>query len=294
MTRALSSLLLLPLLAVAACTDRMPVMGFFTPPDGSLVLQGNGFIFIKLILGFDGPPLTFRVRFNDMEGVVTNAPPQSTGEKVYNYLEFPRLQQWTAGVSAFQEIPLGTYVVELVDDTGRSWGKSDPLPVHLPPAGSGPYPEVATVLFVHFDAQAGTWTVDPTTQDADPMTSEITVTNLTDGDVAVDRCVGPRTGRTCTPVGTVAPGADLHTVQTNTPPPTTMPVDPSAADASALVIHAAARATPFYERSLVYANGIFNACEVERIIVHGARELTDDKGVVLGKTAFATSSCDSN
>jgi hypothetical protein len=210
------------------------------------------------------------------------------GETIYDYLKFSQLQPWTAGIADQVSIPPDTYVVELVDDTGRSWGKSDPLPVHEAATGSSGFAEVATVLFVHFDAQAGTFTIDPTTQDSDPMTSEITVTNLTTGEVVVDRCVGPWDGRTCTPVGTIEPGADLHTVET-----IALSTTPSTGDASALVIHTAENATPAsYERPLVEASAFTGACEVERIIVHGVRDVLDGH-VLLGFTPYATTSCNS-
>jgi hypothetical protein len=226
MNRARASLLL-PLLAIAACqTDRMPVRGFFTQPDGTLLLQGKATIRIVPIV----------------------TPDDGSEEKIYDYLE-PQLSGWPASFPFQESIPPGTYVVELVDEAGQSWGKSDPLTVVEP--GASLYPEAAAVIFVHLDAQAGTWTVDPTTQDSDPTTAEITMTNLTTGDIAVDRCLSAPSGgdRACTPVGTIAPGADLHTVETMTA--MTTPDFTSSGTGSALVIHPAGSATPSYERPLV-------------------------------------------
>ena len=71
------------------------------------------------------------------------------------------------------------------------------------------------MIFAHFDDQVGSWYVDPTTQDSDPATDEITVTNLIHEDVVVQRCQMTAAGPTsCTSVGTVSPGADLRTVET--------------------------------------------------------------------------------
>ncbi len=70
-------------------------------------------------------------------------------------------------------IPPGAYIVELVDSAGQSWGQSAPLPI---PAGDGdpydPRAQIPAVVFTHFDGQVGSWTIDPTTQDADPATDE--------------------------------------------------------------------------------------------------------------------------
>jgi hypothetical protein len=225
-----------------------------------------------------------------MDGVVQTAGSniQVSGQPdIYDYLQF-LLPQWTPGYTLQESLPPGTYTVELVDDAGQSWGKSDPLTVVE--SNGDPYAETAAVVFVHVDAQAGTWNIDPTTQDSDPMTAEITVTNLTAGDVAVDRCLSASGGgRTCTPVATVAPGADLRTVETMV---TTTLDRTTAGTGSALVMHPAGSATPSYERPLVGQSGYISSCEVDRVIVHGARPLmTDGNGQSIANDPFATSSC---
>ena len=50
---------------------------------------------------------------------------------------------------------------------------------------SGQFP---AVVFAHFDGKVAAWNIDPATQDADTATDEITVTNLVDSDVVVERC----------------------------------------------------------------------------------------------------------
>ena len=155
--------------------------------------------------------------------------------------------------------------MELVDSAGQSWGQSAPLAV---PAGGGNRYESTvqnpTVVFTHFDDQVGSWNIDPSTQDADPATDEITVTNLLGDDVAVERCTiagGARTS--CTPVGTVAPQADLRTVET--------PMASSKTDHPALFIHLASDASQSYQRDLALGSGVSGsagpACQIERIFV---------------------------
>jgi hypothetical protein len=173
--------------------------------------------------------------------------------------------------------------VEIVDSGGQSWGQSAPL--HIP--ASDPYnPTVQnpTVVFSRFDGQAGSWTIDPATQDADKVTDEITVTNLLGEDVVVERCTiadGERTA--CAPIGTVAPQADLRTVETT--------VAPSQADHPGLFIHLASDASQSYQRDLVQGAGTLGttACQIERILVHGTRP--DSRYTPTGVAAFAMSTC---
>ena len=159
------------------------------------------------------------------------------------------MQGWTGGWdNRLAWIPPDTYVVEIVDSAGNSWGKSAPLPI---PAGGGPYNPTGQspgVVFINFDGQTGSWNIDPATQDADTATDEITVTNLLGENVVVERCTivdGERTS--CTPVGTVAPQADLRTVETT--------VASSKADHPGLFIHLASDASQSYQRDLVQGGG---------------------------------------
>jgi hypothetical protein len=278
--------LLLPLLAIAACQpDRMPVMGFFTPPPGSQVLKGDSLIRLEPVFLLDAMH-TFRVRYNSQDGVTVN----SGG--VYNYDQFPLFRGWRTGqLNDDQLLPPATYVVELVDETGQSWGKSEPITIQEGPPGNY-ISEPATLMFVHYDGQASTWNVDPATQDADLMTAEIIVTNLAAEDMVVERCLSAADGgrdRTCTTVGTIAPGADLRTVETIASPTTSPLGTPSTDNNSALVIHGAANATPTFERPLVSA--FVSSCAVERLLVHGARTFKDSDGELIGSSPFATSSC---
>ena len=174
--------------------------------------------------------------------------------------------------------PAGTYVVELVDeDTGQSWGKSAPLPIPL----SDPSGQLPTVIFAHFDDQVGSWYVDPTTQDSDPATDEITVTNLIHEDVVVQRCLMTAAGPTsCTSVGTVSPGADLLTVETlTTSSPTSATPTSSCSDCYALFVQLASDASQSYERDLVQGSGTFGAEELPDRADPGPRQASAPVGL---------------
>jgi len=290
----LRPLLLLPLLAIAACeTEKKPLTGYDKPPPG--ILLGDTGAALQLWPILDLPPgdKNIEPRLNG-QGTVTLT---STfeGSFNYDYVSFP-LKGWTGGsMQGLGRFPAGTYVVELVDeDTGQSWGKSAPLPIPL----SDPSGQLPTVIFAHFDDQVGSWYVDPTTQDSDPETDEITVTNLIHEDVVVQRCLMTAAGPTsCTSVGTVSPGADLLTVETlTTSPATSSPTSPptsSCADCYALFVQLASDASQSYERDLVQGSGSFgsfvSSCQIERILVHGKRPLPS--GYVTSSTGFAMSSC---
>ena len=192
MTRA-RPYLLLPLLAitvlalaVAACeTQRKPIRGFDEPPPGSFVLDGDpgGMVTIWPIFDLPTEPQTFRPRLDGQDLAY-----ETSDEGFYDYVTW-MMQGWTGGWdNRLAWIPPDTYVVELVDSAGQSWGKSAPLAI---PAGSGPYMpsgQDPAVVFINFDGQTGSWTIDPATQDADMATDEITVTNLLGEDVVVERC----------------------------------------------------------------------------------------------------------
>jgi hypothetical protein len=286
MTRARPSLLL-PLLAitvlalaVAACdTERKPIRGFEKPPPGSIVLDSDpgGTVLIWPIFALPEETQVFRPRLNGQDAVGV-----TSQDGFYDYVNWP-MQNWTGGWNPWLTgIPPGTYVVELVDGAGQSWGQSAPLPI---PVGDGPYNpsgQSPAVVLTHFDGQAGSWTIDPMTQDADAATDEITVTNLLGEDVVVERCTitdGERTA--CTPVGTVAPQADLRTVETT--------VVSSKADHPGLFIHLASDASQSYQRDLVQGGGSFGStCQIERILVHGTRP---PSGFPARTTALAMSTC---
>ncbi len=277
----LRPLLLLPLLAIAACeTQKKPLTGYDSPPPG--ILLGDTGAALLLWPIFDLPPgdQNFEPLLNG-EGTVI---PTSTAEGFnnYDYDMFP-LKGWTGGfMTGLGWFPAGTYVVDLVDEnTGQSWGQSAPLPVPL----SDPSGQLPTVMFTHFDDQVGSWYMDPTTQDSDPATDEITVTNLLQEDVVVQRCQMTAAGPTsCTSVGTVSPGADLSTVETL--------ATSSSADYQALFVQLASDASQSYERDLVQGTSTSfpPACEIERILVHGERPLPPGYSAT-GYSGFAMSSC---
>ena len=179
------SLPVLPLLALAGCaTERKPLTGYDKQPPG-ILLDGTSRVMIWPI--FDLPPAPsqiFRVRLNGQDGVI-----RTSDEGFYDYEEF-QLQNWTGGYDVWLTgTPPGTYMLELVDSAGQSWGQSPPLTI--PPGAdfSNLLVQLPAVIFTHYEGQAGSWTVDPTLQDADTATDEITVTNLIDEDVAVERCL---------------------------------------------------------------------------------------------------------
>jgi hypothetical protein len=277
MTR-LRPLLLLPLLAIAACeTQKKPLSGYDSPPPG-IVLDTDG---AEMLLWpiFDLPPelQVFQPRLNGQGTVISTS--TGVGFYDYDYLTFP-LMGWTGGfMTGLGSFPVGTYVVELVDEnTGQSWGQSAPLP--FPP--SDPSGQLPAVIFAHFDDQIGSWYVDPTTQDSDPATDEITVTSLTHEDVVVQRCqMAAAAPTSCTSVGTVSAGADLHTVETLAPN--------STGDYQALFVQLASDPSQSYERDLVQAPlAPEKNCQIERIFVHGTRSLPPGQGNV---PEFALSTC---
>jgi hypothetical protein len=285
MTRA-RPILPLPLLSIvvlafAACaTEKKPLTGFDKPPPGILLDNESGGI-VLIWPVFDLPQgvlQTFRPRLNGQDAVVPTTP-----DGFYNYVNW-QMQGWTGGWDNWLGgLPPDTYEVELVDSSGQSWGKS--APVFVAGGANDPYTSSVqnpAVVFTHFDGQSGSWTIDPSTQDADMTTVEITVTNLVAENVVVERCTVTDTTRTsCTTVGTVAPQADLRTVET--------PVD-SKTDHPALFIHLASDPSQSYQRDLVQGSSNFGSvCQVERILVHGAR------GVPLygpaGRDSIAMSTC---
>ena len=287
MTRA-RPYLLLPLLAitvlplaVAACaTERKPIRGFDKPPPGSIVLDGDpgGMVMLWTLFDLPAEPLTFRARLNGQDAAY-----ETSDQGFYDYVNW-MMGGWTGGWdNRLGWIPPDTYVVEFVDSAGRSWGKSAPL--HIP-AGDDPYNpsgQIPGVVFINFDGQTGSWNIDPATQDADAATDEITVTNLLAEDVVVERCTIADDERTsCTALGTVAPQADLRTVETL--------VASSQGGHPGLFIHLASDAGQSYQRDLVEGGGRFGStCQIERILVHGSRGTPVYSPT--GLTAFAMSTC---
>src|SRR6185312_15340475 len=112
-----------------------------------------------------------------------------TDDGFYDYYQWP-LQGWTGGWGAWLEgIEPGTHVVALVDGDGQTWGQSAPVPIavgSIPSSGTG---QVATLVFANFDGKVTSWFIDPTTQDSDITTDQITVTNMSAADVVVERCL---------------------------------------------------------------------------------------------------------
>jgi hypothetical protein len=270
-------------LAVAACqTMRKPLRGFDKPPAGSIVLDDLAGGMVVMWPMFDLPQTElFRPRLNGQDVVYL-----TSQEGFYDYSEW-QLQGWTGGWSSWlQAVKPGTYVVELADSAGQSWGRSSPLAI---PAGGdaiNPSGQLPAVVFAHFDGKVAAWNIDPAAQDADTATDEITVTNLVDAPVVVERClISSGLPAACTSVGTVAPGADLLTVERM--------VDVSSKDEhQALFIHLASDATQSYQRDLVQGTGNTNfgsTCQIERIVVHGTRPVSYYGAT--GGTGFAMSSC---
>jgi hypothetical protein len=280
MTR-LRPLLLLPLLAIAACqTQRKPLTGYDTPPPGILLSQTSGSTLMIWPI-FDLSPdaqQIFEPRLNDQGTVMV-----TSDEGFYDYSKF-YLGGWTAGwADSLRGVPGGTYVVELDDDSGQSWGKSAPLPVPASENLADPSDQPPAVIFAHFGDQVGSWTIDPSTKDSDPATDEITVTNLIHEDVLVQRCQITAAGpASCTSLGTVSPGADLLTVETMAPS--------SKADYQALFVSLASDPSQSYERDLVQGIvfGVGGGCQMERIFVHGSRPIPP--GLIV-RSQFAISTC---
>jgi len=273
--------LLLVLLAIAACqTEKKPLIGFDEPPSGSIVLGFNGMNTVLVWPIFDLSQSEFQIfRFRlDGQDVVNMTSPAG----FYDYASL-YLYGWTGGYpSSLGGIPSGSHTVEVADGGGQSWGRSAPLLISSGdgfPTNASLAPQLPTVVLTHYDGQIGSWTIDPTTQDSDEATDEITVTNLLAEDVVVERCsiaAGERSS--CALVGTVAPGADLFTVE--------QVAGSATADHQALLIHLASDANESHQRDLVPgANGRVNNCQMERILVHGKR------ATVNGITGFAMSSC---
>jgi len=265
---------LLPLLAlaVAACsTDNQPLIGFAKQPDNTLWLQGNAGFQIEAVMQVDAPQ-TFHLRFNGQYGVYAVTGDAISGPWVYAEVD---VQEWVAGTVARPMVPPGTYTVELVDASGTSWGVTPPLTVQNPAFGPT---QPVTIIFVHLDGLATTWVLDPSTADSDPTTMDTTVTNLSHEDVAVQLCppgvaaVGP----TCTSLGTVAAGADLHTLETVIVDTTATQMTRTSPDATLFV--------GSYERALETSS--FSDCQIERIVVTGSRTLRSHIS-----TNFAMSAC---
>lgn len=295
MTPARASLLLLTAtvpLTVAAChTVRKPIRGFDEPPAGSIVLDADPGGTLMMWTMFDLPQMpqqVFRPRLNGQDVVYV-----TSNEGFYDYAEVP-LQGWTGGWSGwFTPITPGTYSLELVDSAGQSWGKSAPIAVPADDTdvtiGIPTYvkAQVPAVVFAHFGDTVASWNIQPALQDINTQTDEITVTNLVDEDAIVERClISSGQSSSCTPVGTVAAGGELLTVET-------LAVVPSKdADHQALVIHLASDASQTYQRDLVAGTPSANfgaGCQVERIFVHGPRPASYYSPT--GSTSIAMSSC---
>ena len=285
-----SSLLLTAIvpLAVAACdTLRKPIRGFDKPPPGSIVLDeindaNGGTLVVRAMFDLPQTPQTIRPRLNDQDVVYL-----TSNEGFYDYAQW-QMQGWTGGWSTwFRSIKLGTYVLELVDSAGQSWGRSAPIAVAAVGDPFNPSGQLPAVVFAHFDGKVASWNIDPATEDADTSTDEITVTNLVDQDVVVERClISSGQSSACTSVGSVAAGADLLTVETITSVSSTD-------DHQALVVHLASDASQSYRRDLLSGSGspdFGSTCQIERIFVHGTRPRSYYSPTP-SSTTFAMSSC---
>ena len=272
-------------LALAACqTVTKPIRGFDKPPPGSVVLDSDpgGTVILWPMFDLPDTKVVLRPRLDGQDIV------HVTDDGFYDYYQWPQ-QGWTGGWHPWLAgIEPGTHVVALVDGAGQTWGQSAPVPIavgSIPGSGTG---QVATLVFANFDGKVTSWFIDPTTQDSDITTDEITVTNMSAADVVVERCLisgGQRSS--CTSVGTVAAGADLRTVETMAAAGVR-----SKDDHQALVIHPASDASQSYQRDLLQGGADFSygtSCEVERIVVHAWRQVWS-YGVNNG-VAVAMSSC---
>jgi len=298
MTCARSSLLPILLadaaLAIVGCeAEQKPLIGYAKPPPGILIDPNNGGGAVSIWPIFDLPqtPQVFQPRLNAQNVVIETAPLAG----FYDYAKWD-LQGWTGGVNPIlYGTPAGTYVVDFIDADGKSWGQSSPVAITDGLGLQNPAEQIPAVIFTHFDNQMASWTIDPSLQDSDPATDEITVTNLVGEDVVVERCLitgGARTS--CTTVGTVSPQADLTTVETVIATTTTSPSSSSSSvDHQALFIHLASDASQSYQRDLVlpmpgtYGNN--NTCQIERIMVHGTR--SGAPPYAPAGSVFALSSC---
>jgi hypothetical protein len=272
MTPARASLLLLtaiaPLALVACDTVKKPIRGFDKQPPGSILLDNlasGGTGSIKLVPIFDlplEPQQIFRARLNGQDAVIRT----SEEEGFYDY-EMLYLQGWTGGwPRAIRGVPPGSYVVELVDGSGRSWGQSAPLTVLALANVFSPGVQIPGVVFANFDGKVASW-------------------NMVDEDVVVERClIASGSPTACVPVGTVAPGADLHTVETV--------AGSSEDDHQALLVRLASDGSQAYQRDLDEGSGDHFEpvyCQIERIIVHGRR--SENRSTLTGPAAVAVSSC---
>jgi hypothetical protein len=273
MTRARASFVLLLAIATAATaaceTQKKPIRGFDKQPPGSILLDNlasGGTGTMELWTIFDLPLEShqiFRARLNGQDAVIST----SEEEGFYDYVPL-YLQGWTAAgwPTEIRGVPPGSYVVEIVDGSGRSWGQSPPLTVFEVANVYSPGVQIPGVVFANFDGKVASWTIDPLLKDADPATDEITVSNMVDEDVVVERClIASGSPTACTPVGTIAPGADLHAVETV--------AGSLMDDHQALRIRLASDASQAYLRELDEGSGTFDLssslCQIERIIVHG-------------------------
>jgi hypothetical protein len=287
MTRARLPLLL-PLLAVAACqTQRRPLDGFDTQPPGSMLLDFSNPAsnILEVWPIFDLPTTPQRRFIPRLNGQDVALMTSDEGFYDYYYLD---LSGWTGGWGiGLTGVPPGTYTVELVDENGQSFGQTAPLLVPPRPGPTDLYPQDPAAILAHYSGHQATWIVDPSTQDADPTTDEITVTNLLDEDVAVQRCaVSNEKPTSCTSVGTVAPGADFLTVET-------LAALSVKDDHQALFIQRASDPSQFYQRDLLQGTGSLffgGSCQIERILVHGIPSVSDPTNVT-GFMEFAMSSC---
>lgn len=290
MTPARASLLLLTALvplAVAACdTVKKPIRGFDKLPPGTIALSNDSGGAVMMWPMFDLPetdPTYFQTKLNGQVVVY-----MTSDEGFYDYATW-QMQGWTGGWPAgpLRGVKPDTYTIEIVDGNGQSWGRSEPIVVGALASLYNPSGQVPAVIFAHFDGKVASWNIDPTTQDGDTTTDEITVTNLTDADAVVERClISSGHSSACTAVGTVAAGADLLTVET-------MAAVDAKDDHQALIIHAASGATPSYQRDLVVGSANYNfgsSCQVERIVVHGPRQ-SNYFVLPSGTDVFAMSSC---
>jgi hypothetical protein len=267
MTRMRPLLLGISILSLASCaTEKKPLTGFANPPPGSIVLDnladGRGIVNMWPMFDLPVGSQIFRPRLGGQDAVMVSHP-----DEFYDYQRI-YLQGWTAGSNTWLSgIPPGTYSVELVDSAGQSWGQSAPLsiPAAADPFSFTPGVQRPTVVFAHFESHVTSWTIDPALVDGDVTTDEITVSNLVTEDVVVERCqVVSGSPTSCTPVGTAAPGADLHTVEVQ--------AGTSDRDHQALLIHLASDTSQSYQRDLVAGPTNFGStCQIERIIFHGQR-----------------------
>jgi len=126
--------------------------------------------------------------------------------------------------------------------------------------------------------------VDPTTQDSDAMSAEISVVNAFDQPVDVERCHFDGSASTCASISTIAPGHEIQTVQALTPFSTT--------ESDELRVHPSGTVGMFAGWRLTLYDNLPIQCPIAVVVATGETPTFDPQtGAPAGTIPFATSSC---